>query len=201
MMGILQFKKVNCKNCYKCVRNCPVKSIEVRDHQAQIIERECILCGRCTVVCPQKAKTDVSDLPRVKELLLVDDVWEHLDVQHQQALQTMIDGFKQKCGKAPVAYGTADNVKIKRIVTKPLTTMYAKTSQPALDNVSFDQVIGEIENEEPRQSYLNGELESQDQPTDSSWLPSFWTFVVGCACAVAVGLAMCGLVFFTNEDK
>lgn len=69
-MGILQFKKVNCKNCYKCVRNCPVKSIEVRDHQAQIIERECILCGRCTVVCPQKAKTDVSDLPRVKELLL-----------------------------------------------------------------------------------------------------------------------------------
>lgn len=69
-MGILQFKKVNCKNCYQCVRNCPVKSIEVKNHQAQIIERECILCGRCTVVCPQKAKTEVCELPRVRELLL-----------------------------------------------------------------------------------------------------------------------------------
>lgn len=68
-MSFLQFKKTNCKNCYKCVRYCPVKSISVKDHQAQIIEDECILCGNCTVICPQKAKQDVSATPQVQELL------------------------------------------------------------------------------------------------------------------------------------
>lgn len=68
-MSFLQFKKTNCKNCYKCVRYCPVKSISVKDHQAQIIEDECILCGNCTVICPQKAKQDISAIPQVKELL------------------------------------------------------------------------------------------------------------------------------------
>jgi len=68
-MSILQFKKVNCKNCYKCVRYCPVKAIEIKNHCAQIIEDECILCGNCTVVCPQKAKEDISDIPLLAEVL------------------------------------------------------------------------------------------------------------------------------------
>ena len=68
-MSFLQFKKVNCNNCYKCVRFCPVKAIEVREHQARIIENECILCGNCTVVCPQNAKEDLSDLPGILSLL------------------------------------------------------------------------------------------------------------------------------------
>ena len=68
-MGILEFREVNCKNCYKCVRNCPVKSIEVIGHQARIIEQECILCGNCSVVCPQKAKSDISELPAVRRLI------------------------------------------------------------------------------------------------------------------------------------
>ncbi len=68
-MGILQFKKANCKNCYKCVRNCPVKAIRVVNQQAQILEEDCILCGRCTVVCPQNAKEDTSSLPDIQRLL------------------------------------------------------------------------------------------------------------------------------------
>lgn len=68
-VGILQFKKANCKNCYKCVRNCPVKAIRVADEQAQIVEEDCILCGRCTVVCPQNAKEDVSSLSDVRRLM------------------------------------------------------------------------------------------------------------------------------------
>ena len=47
-MSILRFKKVNCKNCYKCIRNCPIKAIELKEHQAQIIEQDCILCGTGT---------------------------------------------------------------------------------------------------------------------------------------------------------
>ena len=68
-MGILQFKKANCKNCYKCVRNCPVKAIRVIDQQAQIVEEDCILCGRCTVVCPQNAKEDISCMPEVRQII------------------------------------------------------------------------------------------------------------------------------------
>lgn len=68
-MKILQFENVNCKNCYKCVRYCPVKSIEIKNHCAQILEKECILCGRCTIVCPQKAKEAISDVEKIRNAL------------------------------------------------------------------------------------------------------------------------------------
>lgn len=68
-MKILQFENVNCKNCYKCVRYCPVKAIEIKNHCAQILEDECILCGRCTIVCPQKTKEAISDVEKIKDAL------------------------------------------------------------------------------------------------------------------------------------
>lgn len=63
---ILKFKKANCKNCYKCVRNCPVKAIRVISHQAQIIESQCILCEKCTLVCPQNAKEEWNFVPYIQ---------------------------------------------------------------------------------------------------------------------------------------
>ena len=68
-MSILEFKQVNCKDCYKCVRYCPVKSIRVKDHAASILPGECILCGNCTIVCPQHAKEDINDVPMIKLLM------------------------------------------------------------------------------------------------------------------------------------
>ncbi len=69
MSGCLQLKKSNCKNCYKCIRSCPVKSIRFSDNQAHIIEDECILCGRCFVNCPQNAKEIRSDVHVAKRLI------------------------------------------------------------------------------------------------------------------------------------
>ena len=69
MNKFLQLKKSNCKNCYKCIRNCPVKSIKFAGGQANIIPDECILCGRCFVNCPQDAKQIRDDVPRVKEMI------------------------------------------------------------------------------------------------------------------------------------
>lgn len=69
MNNVLSLKKSNCKNCYKCIRNCPVKSIKFADGQANIIPDECILCGRCFVNCPQDAKQIRDDVPRVKEMI------------------------------------------------------------------------------------------------------------------------------------
>ena len=63
---IIDFKATKCKHCYKCVRYCDVKAIQVKDEQAQIMPDKCILCGHCLKVCPQSAKTLNSDLNKVK---------------------------------------------------------------------------------------------------------------------------------------
>ncbi|NLJ30605.1 MAG: 4Fe-4S binding protein [Clostridiales bacterium] len=68
-MSIIGLKAANCKNCYKCVKVCPVKSIRVSNSQAQIIERDCILCGTCLEQCPQNAKTFTSDISLAKEFI------------------------------------------------------------------------------------------------------------------------------------
>ncbi len=69
MSNCLTLKKSNCKNCYKCIRHCPVKSIRFSGNQAHIINNECILCGHCFVVCPQNAKEIVDETEKAKVLL------------------------------------------------------------------------------------------------------------------------------------
>ena len=69
MPNCLTLKKSNCKNCYKCIRYCPVKAIRFSGNQAHIIGNECILCGRCFVVCPQNAKEIVNETEKVKVML------------------------------------------------------------------------------------------------------------------------------------
>ena len=69
MANCLTLKKSNCKNCYKCIRNCPVKAIRFSGNQAHIIGNECILCGHCFVVCPQNAKEIVDGTEKARVLL------------------------------------------------------------------------------------------------------------------------------------
>jgi iron only hydrogenase large subunit-like protein/uncharacterized Fe-S cluster-containing protein len=69
MNHYIQLKKSNCKNCYKCIRHCPVKSIRFADHQAHIVKDQCILCGECFVACPQNAKQIRNDVAIVKEMI------------------------------------------------------------------------------------------------------------------------------------
>jgi len=68
-MRILDFYPANCKNCYKCVRNCSVKAIKMINDQAQIVEEKCIACGTCFSVCPQNARNIHSDLENVIEAM------------------------------------------------------------------------------------------------------------------------------------
>ena len=69
MINYLDFKDARCKDCYKCLRECPVKAIKVVDHHAKIIESRCILCGHCTKVCPQNAKSVHTERAEVEKLL------------------------------------------------------------------------------------------------------------------------------------
>ncbi len=62
-------EKTECQDCYKCVRECPVKAISVENGSAIIISDLCILCGHCVEVCPVNAKKVRDDLKRAKQLL------------------------------------------------------------------------------------------------------------------------------------
>lgn len=58
-----------CRDCYRCVRVCPVNAIKMKDAQASVIAEKCISCGRCINECPQGAKQSRSDVELVNELL------------------------------------------------------------------------------------------------------------------------------------
>ena len=68
-MEFLTLKKSNCRNCYKCIRHCPVKAIRFSGNQAYIIGNECVMCGHCFVVCPQNAKQIADSTEDVKYLI------------------------------------------------------------------------------------------------------------------------------------
>lgn len=69
MKNYIDFQKVKCKDCFRCLRKCPVKSIRFLNHQAEVIEDDCILCGNCYLTCPQGAKEIRSDIDVVLSLL------------------------------------------------------------------------------------------------------------------------------------
>lgn len=68
-MSYMNFSRANCKNCYKCLRSCPVKAIKFKNEQAEIVEERCISCGHCLAICPQNARNTSSDLNIVKEAI------------------------------------------------------------------------------------------------------------------------------------
>ncbi len=56
----------SCRDCYKCVRACPTKSIQIKDGHAMVIKDRCTFCGKCVHVCPNNAKKIRDDVSRVK---------------------------------------------------------------------------------------------------------------------------------------
>lgn len=68
-MWFASFSKAHCRNCYACIKVCPVNAIEVKNEQAQIIKSRCIVCGECSRVCPQKNRIIKSEISIVKNYL------------------------------------------------------------------------------------------------------------------------------------
>ncbi|GMU20531.1 MAG: hypothetical protein AMXMBFR13_06280 [Phycisphaerae bacterium] len=62
--------KARCRDCYRCVRACPVKAIGVREGQAFVVEGRCISCGTCIRECPQGAKAYRNDIDKAARLLI-----------------------------------------------------------------------------------------------------------------------------------
>lgn len=93
-MGIIQFKEANCKNCYKCIRSCPVKAITFQQDQARIVEEDCMLCGNCLKVCPQNAKTVKSDLEIIMKFI------QKKEKVYVSLAPSFIAAFEQNQGEA-----------------------------------------------------------------------------------------------------
>lgn len=62
--------KVNCQDCHRCVRSCPVKAIGIDQGHASVVQDKCILCGECVVECPQHAKQVESQLDYVQQAIV-----------------------------------------------------------------------------------------------------------------------------------
>src|ERR1035437_1488758 len=67
--GIISTNKARCRDCYRCVRICPVKAIRISEGQAQVDPARCVACGTCVRECPQKAKQVRNDLPKVQAMI------------------------------------------------------------------------------------------------------------------------------------
>ena len=60
----------NCRDCYRCVRHCPVKAIQIKDAHAVIIYDRCTFCGTCVNECPNSVKVIRNDTDRVRMAFL-----------------------------------------------------------------------------------------------------------------------------------
>ncbi len=67
--GIISTNKARCRDCYRCVRICPVKAIRISEGQAQVDPARCLACGTCVRECPQQAKQVRNDLAKAQELI------------------------------------------------------------------------------------------------------------------------------------
>ena len=69
MNDIIKLRNVECRDCYKCIRNCPVKAIRYSNGRAEVVTNECILCGECVVTCPQRGDFVVSQVDEIRKLI------------------------------------------------------------------------------------------------------------------------------------
>jgi iron only hydrogenase large subunit-like protein/uncharacterized Fe-S cluster-containing protein len=66
---VVYTNKARCRDCYRCVRVCPVKAIRMRNEQAFVVEDRCIACGTCIRECPQGAKSFRNDVEHAVRLI------------------------------------------------------------------------------------------------------------------------------------
>lgn len=99
-LSAIYTEKNDCQDCYKCVKNCPVKAIKLEDSSASVIPELCIYCGKCTQVCPANAKKVRDDLPLVrqalkKEKIIVSLAPSYISEYNNEDTSKVIAAFKE----------------------------------------------------------------------------------------------------------
>lgn len=101
-----------CQDCYKCVRHCSCKAIQIVNARAAVIPDRCVCCGECVKVCPSHAKKIRSDLGRAKLLV--------------ETKETVFASI------APSFHGFFPNISIERLAAGMKRLGFAGTSETAL---------------------------------------------------------------------
>lgn len=83
-----------CRDCYRCVRVCPVNAIKMVNAQANVIPEKCIACGKCIHECPQGAKQYRSDIEKVNELLKSN---KNIAISVAPSFVSIYEEWQQKC--------------------------------------------------------------------------------------------------------
>lgn len=83
----------NCQDCYKCIRECPVKAIRIENNKAYIMAERCIYCGHCTLICPTGAKKIRNGIPAAKAALQ----------QYPRVVLSLAPSYVSEFGDIPVA--------------------------------------------------------------------------------------------------
>ncbi len=56
-MGVVSTNERDCRDCYRCVRTCPVKAVQVKEGRARVMDERCVMDGRCIKACPQRGES------------------------------------------------------------------------------------------------------------------------------------------------
>lgn len=129
-----------CHDCYKCVRQCPVKAIKIENGHASVIAERCIACGTCVKACPGNAKRVRNDIDKVKTLLLAQkDIyvslapsWSGVFEYSPQKMITILKklGFK---GVSETALGAQEvSIKTAEILNNAEKGLFISSACPAI---------------------------------------------------------------------
>lgn len=146
---ILRFKKANCKNCYKCLRECPVKAIAFRDEQAEILRSDCLICGHCLTVCPQNAKQVRNDVEDVRALLAAGKpVWASVAPSFAGAFTPDFEALTEALRKLGFA-GASETAAGARAVADEYARLLKTGRYPSLISTSCPTIVKLVEKYHP----------------------------------------------------
>ena len=129
-----------CHDCYKCVRQCSVKAIRVKNGHASVIPNKCIACGHCVEICPSRAKRVRDDVNKARSLLASGrDVYVSLapswagllDCTKQEIISALKQlGFK---GVSETALGAQEvSIETTKIISRSDQKLFISTACPAI---------------------------------------------------------------------
>jgi iron only hydrogenase large subunit-like protein len=127
--------KRECQDCHKCIRECPVKAIRVRDTYAQVVPELCITCGNCVLACPHSAKQVRDDLDVAKELIA--------------------SGRRVVASLAPSFVAQFEDVRPAQVIHALKKLGFLAVSETALGAQQVSASISALMHQEPRQIWIS----------------------------------------------
>lgn len=135
MQDIISVTQNKCKQCYSCVRNCPVKAVQITNGQANILHSRCINCGKCIKSCPQSAKIVIDSKSRTLDILK----------RNRKVIACL----------APSFAASFDSVNLDRLIGAIKELGFSEVWETAVGAELISREIDEFIKKNPGRTYLN----------------------------------------------